>query len=227
MQYFSNFPTTLYTFDPNLKNVFNVTNIFTRVKFLDSILNNINVYYAYTMQNHDTFESIAYKYYGDANRYWIILFANLILDPQYQAPLNDISFQNYIVNKYGSLSNSQGTLEHYEKIKKVLSVPYGQMQQSTVTTSKTYYANTIYSITDEVSGEIITNLPTLAHPTLQLTSPPSVTVGNTAVSTTITFNAVSAYDSEVMVNNSRRNIQLPKKEYATQIEDELVNLLRK
>jgi len=224
MQYFSNFETIPYTFDPNLQNIYYVKNIFTRVAFMDNILSNINVYYTYNMQEHDTFESIAYKYYGDASRYWIILFANLILDPQYQAPLNYKSFQNYIINKYGSEVQAQQILEHYEKVKKVTVTIPGQIP--TTTTSKTYYANTTYEIYDEVTGQKINNLPTLANPTLTLTSPPTVTVGISTAATSIVLNAISAYDAEVSVNNAKRVIQLPKKEYASQIEDQLTNLLK-
>lgn len=224
MKYFQNFPTIPYSFDTNpLSNYQVVTNIFTRVDFVDSILNNVNVYYAYAMQEHDTFESIAYKYYGDASRYWVILFANLILDPQYQAPLKQQAFQNYIVNKYGSIVNAQSILEHYEKVKKnLVTFTY---QPPTTTTSVTYYANTTYSIVDDYSNTTIYSLPTLANPSLQLTSPSPLSFANSTVTTTVTLNAVSAYDAEVSVNNSKRNIQLPKKEYIAQIENSLTTLL--
>jgi hypothetical protein len=176
------------------------------------------------MQDQDTFESIAYKYYGDASRYWIILFANLILDPNYQAPLNYSEFENYINSKYESAAAAQSLLDHYEKIVKTISRPPGSLP--TTTTSVLFYANTTYSITDDVSGAVITNLPTIEHPTLQLTSPPSVNVDGVLVSTDITLYAVSAYDTELRANESKRNIQLPKKEYATSIEKQLLALLQ-
>jgi hypothetical protein len=223
MKYFENFPLIPYTFDPKFNDVYILTNIFTRVKFLDSILNNINVYYAYSMQDHDTFESIADKYYGDVNRYWIILFANLILDPNYQAPLNYVEFQNYMTNKYGSLAASQGIIDHYEK--RIVTTITAPDLSSTITTSTLYYSNTVYSIVDDVSGDVITNFPTIAFPTMNLTSPDSVIVGGDTSSSVIQLQAISAYDNEFIINQSKRNIQLPKKEYSGQIEAELLKLL--
>jgi Base plate wedge protein 53 len=223
MQYFQNFPKVLYSFDPNLKDAFLVTNIFTRVQFLTDYLQNLNIFYTYNMQDHDTFESIAEKYYGDANRYWIILLANQIINPAYQAPLNDLEFINYLTNKYGSVVVAQSTIDHYEKVTVTTAKPAGQ--PSSITTSKLYYSNTTYSIVDEVSNQTITNLPTLAHPTLQLTSPQSVNLDGTTYSTVITLNAVSSYDAEFSENQSKRVIQLPKKEYAAQIETQLKSLL--
>ena len=224
MNYFQNFPTIPYSFDTNpLSNYNIVTNIFSRVGFSDSLLTNIDVYYIYTMQENDTFEGIASRLYGDPNRYWIILFANLILDPQYQAPLPQQAFQNYINNKYGSIINAQSILEHYEKVKKNL-VTFAY-QPSTTTTSVTYYANTTYSILDDYSGTTISNLPTLTNPSLNLTSPPPLSFANSVITTTVTLNAVNAYDAEVSVNNAKRNIQLPKKEYISQIEASLITLL--
>ena len=193
MKYFENFPLVLYSFDGTVNSASLLTNIFTRVEFLQSILTNYSVYYTYNMQDHDTFESIAYKYYGDASRYWVILFANLILDPQYQAPLPQQAFQNYINNKYGSIINAQSILEHYEKVKKNL-VTFAY-QPSTTTTSVTYYANTTYSILDDYSGTTISNLPTLTNPSLNLTSPPPLSFANSVITTTVTLNAVNAYDA--------------------------------
>lgn len=223
MKYFQNFPTVPYTFDPKFNDIFVVTNIFTRVKFLDSVLNNINVYYSYSMQDHDTFESIADKYYGDVNKYWIILFANLILDPNYQAPLNYLEFRNYLDNKYGSLATAQGSIDHYEKT--IVTTITSPDLQSTITTSTLLYPNTVYSIVDDVSGEVITNFPTIAFPVMNLSSPDTVTVDGDTVSTKVQLSAISIYDYEFKLNHSKRTIQLPKKEYSGQIEAELINLL--
>lgn len=222
MRYFDNFPLIAYNLnlnDPTANNTFFVKNIFERVQMLSSVITNINTYYQYSMQEGDTFESIAYKYYGDANRYWIILFTNQILDPFYDAPLKYQQFLDFINNKYGSLANSQSIIDHYElQITKTIQNSSLGIYNTDIT--KTIYANNTYSINGS------TTLPTIANPVINLPSPPNVTIDNgSTLSETHALIAVSAYDAESERNEDRRNINLIKKDYVLQIEKELKILL--
>ena len=81
MKYFESFPGTIYTFDKNTLNNQLVTNILARSTFLKEIANNSSVSYEYDVKETDTPEIIAYKIYGDANRSWIILLFNQIINP--------------------------------------------------------------------------------------------------------------------------------------------------
>lgn len=92
------------------------TNIFFRMRFLKNVLGNISSYYEYIIQEGDTPEILADKIYGDPEAHWIILLANDIIDPQYDWPLIYREFNNYIINKYGSIEAAQMTYHHYEKV---------------------------------------------------------------------------------------------------------------
>jgi hypothetical protein len=63
-------------------------NIMARLSIIPAVLKNPLLYYEYDVQEGDTPEIVAYKYYGDVNRYWIVLFSNQMMDPQWDWPLD-------------------------------------------------------------------------------------------------------------------------------------------
>lgn len=228
MKYFESFPSLAYTFDPEVKNIFFVKDIFTRIRMLDSIINNISVYYDYEMKESDTIESIAYKYYGDVNRFWIILFTNTIIDPQFDIPLKYQAFVEYMNKKYEDLDNhpdtsgivvSQSILDHYEK--RVTKTLTASNNYSTTNTTTTYYSNTIYSI----DGVNFNSLPNIANPVITRPSPPDVVIDGITISTDVKIVAVSAFDKEVLDNDKKRTLKLVKKDFIFQIEKEFKKLL--
>lgn len=93
-----------------------VTNIFFRMGVVKKVINNIASYQVYDIQEGDTPEIVAEKVYGDAGGVWLILLANNILDPQWDWPLDDTSFNQYIIEKYGSIEAALTTDHHYEKV---------------------------------------------------------------------------------------------------------------
>ena len=105
MYFFEQFDNIYYTFDPDLQQFYVLKNIFTRVDILSSVLQNSLVYYEYIWQDGDTLDSVAFKYYGDSLRYWLIIFANTIIDPYFDLPLNQSDFANNIILAYGSVAN--------------------------------------------------------------------------------------------------------------------------
>lgn len=117
MAFFAALPNILYDIENGkISNYQIVKNILFRVNILKDVLSNISAYYYYTITDEDKPEILAEKVYGDPTAYWIILYANDIYDPQYDWPLDYKSFQNYIVNKYGSIANSKTSIHHYEKV---------------------------------------------------------------------------------------------------------------
>lgn len=77
-----------------------VTDIFFRVKMIRDVINDISSYYTYNVQDGETPDSIATQIYGDPGAFWMILYANDIYDPQYDWPLSEQQFKNYIAEKY-------------------------------------------------------------------------------------------------------------------------------
>lgn len=112
--YFSFFPQMSY--EGADKNKKTVVDIFKRAKIvnLDKIVKS-SVFYTYTIQDGERPEHIAERYYGDTQYYWLILYANDIVNIYAQWPRSYREFENYIISKYGSLELAQSTLHHYER----------------------------------------------------------------------------------------------------------------
>ena len=96
-----------------------------RTDLIPQLSKNPLVFYQYSIQEGDTPEIIADKYYGDSFRYWITLYSNPnIMDPQSDWPLTSQQFLIYLNDKYATAANgssnvlsyTQGTVHHYEKI---------------------------------------------------------------------------------------------------------------
>jgi len=106
MRYFSNFPVTNYA--NNL-----VKNIFTRVRISDNITDYSHAFYPYENKEKERMDMIAYDYYEDQYNDWIIYFTNKIIDPYYDLYLSQEDFDNYIIQKYGSITNAQTKILGY------------------------------------------------------------------------------------------------------------------
>ncbi len=216
--YFDNFPNLYYSLDPNNIEFKGVVNIFARVKFLDTIINNISLFFSYDVRDGDTPQNMAYKLYGDATRSWMILFVNQILDPYFQWIMNDAEFQQNVIDQYGSIANSQITLDHIEK-QTITLTTYNYVQNVSIQTSYIDPANTL-----SIDG--FTTFPTIADPVIQIGSNTIVQFADgSVVDQSVILTANNAYDTLLNLNESRRSIKLVKPEYADQIEQELKNLL--
>ena len=177
-----------------------MTNLLARANILPEELKNPILYYTYDIQEGDTPEIVAHKYYDDMYRYWIVLFANQIIDPQWDWPLSGSNFNKYIVDKYTEF-NPYSEVHHYEKI-------IEQTDVSTLITTK----NTVI-ISSDAYDNIVTNTVTYNLPTGK-------------VSVTTTGRAVDYYTYELELNESKRNIKLLNKNYVNEFETELRNLMR-
>lgn len=93
-----------------------ITNLLTRVDVIQEALNNASLYYQYDIQDGDTPEIVADKFYNDSELHWVVLMFNQMYDPFYDWPLHYQQFQKYIIDKYGSIENSKLLIHHYEKI---------------------------------------------------------------------------------------------------------------
>lgn len=116
--FFDKFPLVTYTVDKKLLNEYNVvTNVLFRIGLIkDAMENNINAYYYYIIRDGDRPEILAEQIYGNAEAHWMILYANNIYDPYYDWPMDDRTFEKYIIKKYGSLQWAKTNYHHYEKV---------------------------------------------------------------------------------------------------------------
>jgi hypothetical protein len=205
MKYFNSLPKVVYTDKNNTRTLY--TNLMSRASVIPSVLNNALSFYDYDIQDEDTPEIVAHKYYGDINRFWIVLYCNQINDPLWDWPLSNRKFQQYMANKYnGSNSNPSGlypdSIHHYEIVKLKTSSSTTQTQEERIICSQEDYDAATFN------------------------DYPIITVGSETISFVITKKIVTNYEYEYELNESKRKIKILNKEYAAQFEKEFVNLMK-
>jgi hypothetical protein len=217
MKYFNTLPSVI-TSDYN-GNTLTLKNILTRATLVSQLQNNPLLFYTYTTQDGDTPESVAYKYYGDQYRYWIVLYGNGSLDPQFDWPLTSRQFNDFIIAKYTNdaanalsisantvtsnqvLVYTQNTLHHYEK--------------SIATTDNASRTQSIKVI--EIDG-------TTANQVVSGTTTISFADGTTATQT-VSVNPISIYNYENTLNENKRNIKLINSNYVGSMESQFQSLM--
>ena len=107
--YFDFFPQTYYTLD-NGNSVQVVTNIFLRAVINEQTKSNLTIYDKYDIQDGETPDIVAHKFYGFSGLHWLVLHINDILDPRFGWPLSNYGLIEYVNSKY---ENPQG-IHHYE-----------------------------------------------------------------------------------------------------------------
>jgi hypothetical protein len=199
MKYFNTLPRIL-TSDNNSNGIL-LTNIMARASLIPEALKNPVLYYTYDIQEGDTPEIIAHKYYDDPYRYWIVLFTNQITDPQWDWPMSSSIFEKYVIKKYtGTGINVYSDVYNFEKI-------ITQTDLATKTITKNSVTIGLDQFLAEVPGTSTYTLPT----------------GDVTVTTSI--RGVSYYTYEEELNESKRNIKLLNKSYVDEFESELKRLM--
>ena len=197
MKYFDTLPNVLIVNPNGTSTVFK--NLMARASIISDILSNPVLFYKYDVKDGETPEIIADKYYGDSYRYWLVMFSNQILDPQWDWPLSSLALQDYITNKYTEFS-PYSTVHHYEK----------NVSQYDSQTGVTTNYTTIIDQND--------------YNTLQ-TGSVTYTFTTSTCTITTTGRSVSYYEYELETNEAKRNITLLRKDYAVRIEQELSKLM--
>jgi len=221
VEYFDQFPNLFYTFDPDRIEFYTLKNIFTRVNMLSSVMQNSLVYYQYSYKDSDTLETLAYKYYGDAKRHWIIIFANLIIDPYFDLPLKPNDFANNVILAYGSEAAAQSNLAFYQQNTTITTSFQGQSNTQSYLASVTPTPFTYNFTTKEV---IPASLPGLGQ-TITTYQGEAEAPDGSIVNTKVTLTGISIYDNLVAINERKRNIVLIDAAYAPQIEAQFQSLL--
>ena len=203
-KYFNYFPKTFYKLNQNSNDVDAVTNITARFGFEQAFKNNSAVYYEYDLQDSDTPEIIANKFYGSPERHWAVLMINDIVDPQFDWPLDQRTIISYIDEKYSANASvgqsgttwAQANIHSYYKVETRTTNSTGTELQSKLEIDANTYAN-------------------VAATTSNLT----LDDGN-SITITTTKETKSYYDYEVEENEAKRTIKLLKPEFVSSIEEE-------
>jgi hypothetical protein len=197
MKYFDTLPKMLVT-ENGITKV--ATNLIARANIVPELLNNPALFYKYDIQEGDTPEIIAKKYYGDVYRYWAIFLANQLMDPQWDWPMSGKVFNDYLNAKYGTTSTN--TVHHFEKVITQIDNVSNTITKNVVEITEDEYnslSNTVESYTIPMAG--------------------TVTVSTVK-------GAVTIYDYEYNKNESKRSIKLLNKSYITQLESQFAKLMK-
>jgi hypothetical protein len=207
--YFSKFPKIYHSFD-DYKTSEQVVNILSRFSLESSLKENTSIFYDYDIRDGDTPEIIASKMYDSAERHWIVLLFNDIIDPQYDWPLQYDVLTKYIDEKYLASANSntsgdgitwsRGNIHSYYRVEKCTS-PNRTITIKKYEVDANTYANTTISLNDSV-----------------------VLPGNVTAVFDTTKETKTYYDYEMEENEKKRTIKLLKQEFVSPLELELENI---
>jgi hypothetical protein len=143
-KYFEKFPIIQYANNY-------VRNITERAVVLNSVYTNQVLYYPYDIQQGERPDNIADRYYKDEYMGWILHLTNKVVDPYYDWYLDQTTFEDFIVKKYGSYVKAVSKIKYYrnnwysypdpisvqaynsitETLKKFYEPIYGDIYQST------------------------------------------------------------------------------------------------
>jgi hypothetical protein len=209
MKYFQSLPQIL-TSDYAGSNVV-VTNVLTHPLIPANLLQNPLIFYSYDIKDIDTPESIANKYYGDPYRYWLVLFPNQIIDPQWNWPMNSNLFTDYMEDKYGEMAaaNNQSVVAY---------------TQSTIQS----YIKKIQTTDDYSQNTTITlyTLDAAAYANTTTYTNKTVNIGTYAATQSVTKYTQYIWDYEVQQNEAKRSIFLVNKQYVSSLESQFKALMR-
>jgi hypothetical protein len=102
--------------DASISDYIQIKNLFKKGKLREDIFGSLVYFTKYNVIGNERPDQIAEKFYGDETLDWVILFSNNILDVRSEWPLDNQSFDNALLEKYGSYEILHGGIHHYETI---------------------------------------------------------------------------------------------------------------
>jgi hypothetical protein len=213
-KYFNYFPKTFYSNDNTSTGLDSVTNIIARFGFEQSLKNNSSAFYKYQIQESDTPEIIAHKYYGSAERHWIVLLFNDIIDPQFDWPLKYDILINFVDAKYTANGAANTTVQT------------GLAWAMSTNNIQAYYK--IVTKTDIDNVTLIEKIQVDANTYANVsTSSTTITLQSGDVITqAVTKEKKTYYDYEMEENESKREITLIKSDFVKEIEKEFKKVIK-
>ena len=188
-------------------------NIFRRVRARDSFNAVFNSSVPYTITPGETPDRVALKEFNDPAWYWTILLMNNITDVRSEWPMSSDELDDYIDAKYGDKVND---IRHWET-DRVIDDALGTVLEQGVIVE--FYQGTT---AQQVSGY----LPdwSFEYYTTSTTNGVTTQVVNT-VTASQGLTAITNREYEYNLNESKREIILPRRRYLSLLADELEELL--
>lgn len=211
--FFGNFPTNYYYLDnpDNRSGMDVVTNVTKRFNISEHFKTNSSLYSEFWIDDEDTPETVAHKYYGDVEKHWLVLMANNMIDPQFDWALGQRSIIKYINEKYTANANTaagqtglewaQANVYAYYKVETKTDTTSGKETVTKITVDAAAYANVI------------------------VTSDTYTLKDGTHLKVDITKDEVSYYTHELETNEAKKKIRLIRKEFIPLINRELKSIV--
>lgn len=215
-KYFNYFPKTLYTANNRTAGLDTVTNIISRFGFESSLKNNSAAFYKYDIQEGDTPEIIATKYYDNPERHWIVLLFNDIYDPQWDWPLQYKSFIDYVDKKYSAPEYADTANTSISGLSWAMNINNVQSYVKVITRTNSDNISIVEKL--DVDANTYANVAvTTATYTLQ---------DNSIITQKVTKETKSYYDYEMELNEEKRSIKLLKPEFIPDVEKEFKKVIK-
>tara|TARA_Y100000310_G_scaffold144527_1_gene143777 strand:+ start:244 stop:747 length:504 start_codon:yes stop_codon:yes gene_type:complete len=96
----------------NNVNIDVITNLLQRVRLKLNFVKNQAFFAQHQIVDGETPEFLAYKYYGNTELHWVILYSHQATNPYYDWPLTYFDLKKFVIKKYGE-ANINST-HHYE-----------------------------------------------------------------------------------------------------------------
>ena len=100
----------------DISNFIAVKNLFKRGKLRPDIFQNLTYFEKYSIIGDARPDNVAEDYYDDANLDWVVLLSNNITNIQSEWPLPQTSFDENMLEKYGTYDKLYSGIHHYETI---------------------------------------------------------------------------------------------------------------
>ena len=90
-----------------------VKNLFRRIKLREDIFQDSTIFEKYQIRGDDRPDNVANEVYGDSQLDWLVLTSNNIINVQTEWPMPQLTFDSFLLEKYGSYENVNA-VHHYE-----------------------------------------------------------------------------------------------------------------
>lgn len=255
--FFGYFPTMKYDINNVLSNTVGahevITDVFFRINFIKKVINNVSAYYVYDVQDGETPEILAEKFYQDRGAGWVILYANGITDPLFEWPLPYDAFNKMIIDRYGSLEIAKTNIHHAEMVitrtdqygnshsnkyviddqrrtNQMPQYPYAYFTPWYATSHKTSDSTIFTADESTITADSSYDGPVSVFRSGSIpliNGEQTYELNGLTITESISGRNISYYDWELEKNDARKRIKVIKTEYYPQIQSELKNLTGK
>ena len=100
--------------DAKISDYIKVKNLFKKGVLREDIFQNVSFFTKYKITGDKRPDNVAFDFYEDSNLDWLVLTCNNIINVYSEWPLQQIDFDRFLLEKYGTYDNIFSGVHHYE-----------------------------------------------------------------------------------------------------------------